>query len=148
MPDPAKAPKDRDTASAARRETGRARLGAWVPAILWAVVILALTSFPNPDTVVPSVPAGTDKLVHAALYGVFGLLVWRALAATVVVTPRVLAAAAAAIASFGALDEIKQRYVPGRGAEVADWLADTAGATAALLIAQTQSARVRRESAP
>jgi VanZ family protein len=44
--------------------------------------------------------------------------------------------AAAVIASaFGATDEVHQSFVPGRNADVADWVADTLGAAVGALVA-------------
>lgn len=77
--------------------------------------------------------AGADKLVHFSLYAVLGALVARALAA-----PRArrgLVLAAAQLMLFGALDEWHQQFVPGRSAELADWVADLLGALVGLLAA-------------
>jgi VanZ family protein len=97
----------------------------WWPVVGWAGVILLITSWPNPP--VPSgLPPWTDKLVHLTIYGVLGMLVARA----TVVQWRVLAL----LAACAAADEWHQRLVPGRGPDLADWVADTVGATAGLLL--------------
>lgn len=57
---------------------------------------------------------------------------------------RATLAAMAAIALFGAVDELHQALVPGRSADVLDWVADVVGGMVALLLA---TARVpRRET--
>jgi VanZ family protein len=115
----------------------------WLPGLGWATLIVVGTSIPAAD--VPPSPDGTDKVVHLLVYAVLGLLLTRA---AVHEWPRkrpaVLAAALiAATASFGALDELHQRFIPGRFADVADWLADATGATLAIVL--TIAARARRE---
>ena len=97
----------------------------WIPVLLWIGVILTATSLPN----APAAPAaGVDKLGHLAMYGVLGMLVLRA-AWDGPPTPRSVVLMLAAIALFAAADEWHQQFIPGRSAEVADWLADVAGAT-------------------
>jgi VanZ family protein len=39
-----------------------------------------------------------------------------------------------ALSLLAALDELHQLFIPGRDAEVSDWLADTVGATAGLAV--------------
>ena len=68
-----------------------------------------------------------DKVVHFAVYGLLATLVcrqgrgWRAAGWTVLV-----------VSVYGASDEWHQSYVPGRSTELADWMADTAGAALAV----------------
>ncbi len=113
----------------------------WLPFVCWALLVLTLTSIPNPS--VPSVPGG-DKAAHAIMYGVLGGL---AAFALVGIRRPVLAHAAAlvGIAALAALDEWHQLYIPGRSADVADWMADVIGATVALILSAL--ALARRESA-
>lgn len=97
----------------------------WTPPTLWAVFIGVLTSWPNPRAL-GALPADSDKLGHLAMYAVLGYLVFRALEHS----PSRLAAVTAAIllcAGWGAMDEWHQVLVPGRAAEFADWVADSAG---------------------
>jgi len=76
------------------------------------------------------IPSG-DKLVH---FGVFGLL------ATLVVRVffdgqrrlRSALIALALVSAYGLSDEVHQSFTPGRAVEVADWVADTLGATIAV----------------
>ena len=96
----------------------------WLPPVLWAALILVLTSIPD----LPHAPAGIphlDKAVHFLLYAGQGWLVTRALR-----TRRSLALVAAllAIAAFGALDEWHQQFFA-RDPEMLDWIVDTLGAS-------------------
>lgn len=100
----------------------------WLPPTLWAAFTLVLTSIPGAD--IPVVPLhDVDKVVHLVLYGTLGFLAVRA-----VTPPRRPTRAAilvlVAIACFAALDEIHQRFIPGRSMELFDWVADTLGAAA------------------
>ena len=85
----------------------------------------------------------TELLPEALRYGVFSLLtllLWRA-------TEMPLLALGAALV-FGALDEWRQAYVPGRASDAQDFLADLAGVlvTGALLFMQEK--HVCAESSP
>lgn len=102
----------------------------WFPAAAWLAVILTLTSIPNPDT--PTVSGG-DKVAHLIMYGVLGALVGRALGHGRRSAGR-LAVAFVAIVLVAAADEWHQRFIPGRTASVADWVADCAGAAISLLL--------------
>ncbi|HEY0971749.1 MAG TPA: VanZ family protein [Gemmatimonadales bacterium] len=113
----------------------------WLPFVCWAVLVLTLTSIPNPH--VPVVPGG-DKAAHAIMYGVLGGLAAFAL----VGVRRPLMAhvlALAGVAALAALDEWHQLFIPGRSADVADWMADVVGATLVLLFSAV--ALRRREPA-
>ena len=111
----------------------------WAPAVAWAALLLVLTSIPNPP--VPRTLAGTDKVVHALLYGVLAWLVVRAMLPVARTLPA-LAAAWLAVLALGWADEWHQQFIPGRSQDAADWLADGTGAALAIL---TASARSRRE---
>ena len=107
--------------------------------MVWSCVILAATSLPGP--LLPRAPhfPGADKVAHAILYGVLGFLAWRAVSrdwapARPWLGPSVRLLAA--IAVFAAVDEWHQQFIPGRGAEGADWVADVAGATVGLTISR------------
>ena len=61
-----------------------------------------------------------DKLYHAGNFGVLGILLYLA-------TGRVYLAVLLA-SLYGVSDEVHQAYVPGRSADMLDWVADTVGA--------------------
>lgn len=113
----------------------------WVPAILWGALILVATSLPA--STLPSAPAfpGADKVVHAAMYGVLGWLAARAVADR---GRGVRGIAILGIAALAVGDEWHQRWIPGRSADVFDWMADVAGATLGASLLRT--ALLRRET--
>jgi VanZ family protein len=89
--------------------------------------ILTATSIPG--IYIPAVgPRYTDKIVHTFLYGTLGFLMSRSMD-----DPRRPARLRAFVGAFvfcvalGALDEWHQLFIPGRSAEVADWVADSTG---------------------
>ena len=97
----------------------------WRPPLLWAGVILILTSIPNPP--IPRQLASTDKLVHLAMYAGLGFLLARSLLDTNRALGAVLITIVAVLA-IAAADEWHQQFIPGRSMDVADWRADAAGA--------------------
>lgn len=114
----------------------------WLPAASWAALVFTLTSVPNPQ--VPSIPGG-DKATHAVMYGVLAVLAHHAW------PPDRRPAGARwllllGIAAVAAVDEWHQLFIPGRSADVADWMADTAGAATALALSWIVMALRRRES--
>jgi VanZ family protein len=116
------------------RALHRARLGL----IAWVLFMLALTSWPSPPEIpgVSSIP-NVDKLIHGFLYGVGGLLLYRAIAwpdggRGSWLRPLLIAGIAAV---WGTLDEAHQAWIPGRSMEAADALGDTVGAFLGALVA-------------
>lgn len=96
----------------------------------WAVAVAALIILASSRSQVagPRIE-GIDKVTHFLVYGLLATLVcrrgrgWRAAAWSLVV-----------VSAFGATDEWHQSFVPGRLAEVADWVADTLGALTAVTL--------------
>ena len=69
------------------------------------------------------------------MYGGLGLLLARAMHNPPRTTRfRVILAAFLLVAAIGALDEWHQRYIQGRSAELADWMADSLGGLIGALI--------------
>lgn len=102
----------------------------WLPPVLWAALILVLTSMPAPADVAVGIPHG-DKIVHFFLYAVEGWLVARALRTR---RAGALAAALLAIAAFGALDEWHQQFFV-RTPDLLDWVTDMIGASVGIVAA-------------
>ena len=96
----------------------------WLPPVLWAAVILVLTSLPAPPDAPARVPH-LDKLVHFLLYAAQGWLVTRALRTR---RPLSLLVALLGIAVFAAFDEWHQRFFL-REPDMVDWIADMIGAS-------------------
>jgi VanZ family protein len=110
-------------------------------ALLFAAFIFALSSMPSPPVLGP-LPLN-DKVKHVALYGVFAVLVWRALRGAVHPPWAVGALTVLLVSSYGATDEYHQRFTPGRSCDVHDWQADT---LAALVVAASLAANQRRKN--
>ena len=97
-----------------------------LPAILYGVLIVALSSVPGksfPDISVLSY----DKVIHLAEYAIFGVLVYLA-AYSLRPGNRLLLGLVVLLAGvFGALDELYQMLIPARDSSFWDWVADVAG---------------------
>lgn len=104
-----------------------------LPIILWAVIILIVSSIPQFTGVTPELK-NYDKVIHIIEYGIFGFLLTRAL----YFQDRNIIRKFAVILSiliggaFAGLDEIHQRYIPGRFDSLGDFAADLSG----ILLAQ------------
>lgn len=107
-----------------------------------AALILALTLMPLPEGDGPGLFPGADKLIHFALFALFGLAAHADAAAR-----GRLRAGATAAAAFGlflaAGTELAQAAVPGRGADLADFAADAVGLAFGLLAGRVLVARPR-----
>jgi len=119
----------------------RRRLLAWLPVVVWAGVIFALSSVPGQQLPTVSVPQ-SDKMAHASVYGVLGALAFRAIRLTWARAARsrpLTAAAAIAFATlYGISDELHQTLTPQRTPDwhdvAADMLGGALGAAAMLTI--------------
>jgi VanZ family protein len=98
--------------------------------LIWPVALAALIVTASSFSHVPT-PGfrGSDKLVHFCVYALLATLICR-----VGRTWRSAVVAVLIVSAFGVTDELHQRFVPGRSPEIADWLADTLGATCAVLL--------------
>jgi VanZ family protein len=109
---------------------------AYLPAAVWAALIATVAGLGS----VPAVPAGTgvDKLGHFGLYGVFGWLLGRGWLRAGRRPARGWLVLLGLL--LGASDELRHARLPGRSAEIGDWLADGAG----LLVGVTLATYWRR----
>lgn len=108
---------------------GRLGIAALVLAAYW-LALFAATHLPR--EAVAALGQG-DKAAHFfAYFGLAVLLAWL-LTGTWGARLLVYAAVFAIIAGYGALDEGLQLFVPGRTADLRDWLADLAGGTCGLI---------------
>ncbi len=97
-----------------------------LPALLMALVIFVLSSIPSlegPDLGFQF----QDKIYHFFEYAVFGFLLLRSFGDRVRIRRWAVLSAFCAGAVFAGLDELHQSLVPGREADWADFLADSAG---------------------
>jgi thioredoxin 1 len=107
--------------------TGRQFARWWLPPIAWAALILVMTSMPRVPVAMPQV-SGIDKMSHFAVYGVLGLLLMRAfIGRSGCTVARAAVGTLGAGALFGALQELNQTWIPGRGAELLDFVANVGG---------------------
>ena len=119
------------------------RVIRWTAALAWAGVIFYLSSRTWSG---PPLFPHADKVIHAFLYAVLGVLfVWAlrgtALRGRAMIFP--LAASMALI--YGALDELHQSFVPGRDPSAADLLFDGIGGVLGAWAAARVSRLVRKE---
>jgi VanZ family protein len=119
----------------------------WGPVALYALAIFVESSISH----VPAFPSGfTDKDGHGLLYAGLAVIVLRAASGARWdgLTYRTAAAAVAFAAIYGITDEFHQWFVPGRTADVYDWIADCTGAIAGvvlvLLVGRVAKARWNR----
>ncbi len=103
-----------------------------LPAIAYAALIFWLSSLPNP---LPHLSGRlNDKLLHLVEYAAFAAVATWSLS-HLVALPRAARWAALVGSLYGATDELHQRFVPRRSADLADWVADTLGAVLGALLA-------------
>jgi VanZ family protein len=102
------------------------RLALWLPVFVWAGMIFALSSIPNLGTELGTWDTVLRKLAHVVEFAVLGALLYRAL---------MREAPAALLGSlYAATDELHQAFVPGRVGSPVDWLIDTAGVVAGVVL--------------
>lgn len=108
----------------------------YLPLILHWITIFILTSLPSDQ--LPSVEIG-DKVNHFLAFFVLGFFLnltlkyqtkYPSLKKNILLITIIIAA------GYGLLDELHQLFVPGRSAEVLDWVADFVGAISGSLVAE------------
>jgi VanZ family protein len=119
-------------------------LSAWTPPILWLVLILAATSFPNLDT---SNWPNADKVFHLFVYAVWAVLCLRAVRMSGVEGIMVWAMVAAAGLAVGAADELHEKLIPGRTVSLSDFLYNAAGFAAGMFMGYFRFYREKKEPA-
>jgi VanZ family protein len=105
----------------------------WGPVAVYMAVIFALSAMPKP----PAPPGIDDKSQHFLGYAGLGAVTLRATSGGALAGLRGGAALAAwAISAiYGVSDEVHQRFVPGRTADLLDLRADVLGAAAGIVVA-------------
>jgi len=104
--------------------------GEWTAVGLWLVLQLTLTSLPG-SAIPINLPHPLDWIGHFSMYFGLGFLVARAGVLRSWPARRLLLVALV-ISVFAALDELHQLLIPGRDAEVGDWIVDTLGGSLGL----------------
>ncbi|MBD3295918.1 MAG: hypothetical protein GF392_00950 [Candidatus Omnitrophica bacterium] len=104
------------------------RFDLWLPAVLWAALILILSVLPS--TGMTGLTAGnSDKIAHFFGYMIFSILFLRAVPLTAGASSRrVLLFALILTFSYGILMELLQCLIPGRDASLMDILFNFGGA--------------------
>ncbi len=96
---------------------------------LYPIALAAVVIFASGRSQVAAPAVGHfDKIAHFAIFGLLATLVARC--------PGVyrFRYAIVAVSCFGIADELRQSFTPGRYVELADWVADTAGAVVAVTL--------------
>lgn len=104
----------------------RSRLVPWIPVVLWAGVIFAFSSIPSLGTGLGTWDLVLRKAAHLAEYAILGAVVFRAV--------RHGPLAVALASAYAATDEVHQTFVAGRHGSPIDWLIDTAGVVAGVVL--------------
>jgi len=103
----------------------------WLPVLLYISLIFTMSSLTHPPD--PLKFQNSDKLYHLGEYGLFSLLVGRAMRFSL--SPYSMLGAAvmtvALVMMIAAADENYQRFVPGRDCDVFDWMTDSTAAVLA-----------------
>jgi len=99
-----------------------------LPVILYAALILVVSSVPNLKTPLVRVPGG-DKVVHFLEYGILALLTFRSVRhwKAGMTLKQTALSAMVLVAIFPAIDEFLQSFIPGRSPEIYDLVADICG---------------------
>ncbi|HEX2165851.1 MAG TPA: VanZ family protein [Longimicrobiales bacterium] len=114
---------------------------AFAPALIWAAAVWMIGGMES----TPDVPGGfgLDKVAHFTMYGVLGFLLARGWSAVGWRGAWLLPALIALL--LGVADERRQSALPGRTADVADWVADLSGASTGVFIALRMARRRRND---
>ena len=113
---------------------GRKKLFVYAPLIVYWIILFIATTLP-----VESIPtvAISDKIHHLVAYFILSVLLYLTLIYQRKSKTLFTNAPSATIllaSIYGALDEIHQIFVPGRFADILDWLADFAGTLLGVLL--------------
>lgn len=140
-------------------------MGRLAPVLLWLVVIVTLSAsaFSTAHTRVALTPilhclfpgmqrsglarvhAGLRKVGHLIEYAVLAVLCYRAVPSRSTGGRRKAGTALVLAVMIGGLDELHQRFVPGRMGTVKDWALDAIGAALGLGVAFVVDRTRRRE---
>ncbi len=106
----------------ARRRT----LSVWLPVVVWAAVIFALSSIPSLNSGLGTWDVVLRKLAHMTEYAILAALLLRALGRE--------AAALVLAAAYAVSDEVHQHFVAGRHASPLDVAIDAVGVAVGILL--------------
>jgi VanZ family protein len=101
--------------------------------ILLTIAIFVASGTSNLATPDLGLEFSKDKIGHFLVFGLLATSILRTPAFKSGQWPKLLTAILLTSA-IGAADEFRQSFTPGRSVELADWIADTAGAIVAVLV--------------
>ena len=109
-------------------------MGFWLPVLTYVSLIFAVSSQPHLQP--PLRFANGDKIAHLGEYLMLGLLLVRAVRASLRVSRPLFAAmiAIGIVVMVGASDEFLQYFIPGRQCDIFDLLADVLGGAIAQIV--------------
>ena len=122
----------------------------WLGVVIWTCTVFYLSSIAGPELAGMNVFDINDKMLHFAAFfcGVLALVPalrhawdwpWK----------KVCIVAIVALSTYGALDEVHQKFTPSRSAlDPWDWLADFLGASAGAPLAAFTHAYISRKTRP
>ncbi|UCE25041.1 MAG: VanZ family protein [Candidatus Zixiibacteriota bacterium] len=125
--------------------TGASRfLKYHLPVILYAGLVIALSSIPNLSPA-PLKILAADKIAHFIEYGVFSFLTFRSFSnfGRNISVNRAFLFSIIFMCIFASFDEYYQRFIPGRDFDVLDILTDIAGAVLVLIFMRIRTNRNR-----
>ncbi len=117
----------------------------YLPLIVYWIVLFTATSIPEES--VPSFGVG-DKVNHFSAYFILSILLYLTLSfqeKSVFVRSNAVLLTALIILLYGVLDELHQMFIPGRSAELLDWLADAVGAICGILVISLLLKKFKKE---
>lgn len=103
-----------------------ARLTTWLPVAVWAALIFTFSSIPSLDSGLGSWDTVLRTVAHLGEYAILGALLYRAV--------RREPAAVVLGSLYAVTDEVHQTFVSGRQGSPIDWLIDTVGVIAGVLL--------------
>lgn len=115
------------TPDTAKPEACTAARWSWVCALVVCIFVASGQS----QVAAPNI-IDIDKLAHFSVFGLLATLVGRSLGGP----DRRRWWAILIVSAYGACDEFRQSFTPGRSVEVDDWIADTLGAITAVTVYQ------------
>ena len=126
------------------RSRAESRPGRILPPLAWIALSFYLSHQPS----LPY-PGGFDAkfistLGHVGVFGVLAVLIWWTLGLTSLSSGRRAMLAVLLTVAYGFMDEWHQSFVPGRTPDWRDIVADTVGATLAMLAVLWIERRVKR----
>ena len=106
-------------------------MSRWAPVVLWAGVIFTFSAIPSLGTGLGTWDLVLRKLAHLTEYAILGALLFRAL--------RNPPLAVLLGSAYAVTDEVHQLFVGGRHGSPVDWLIDTVGVVAGVVLAASST---------